>query len=189
MARGTSRNYRGGNYGGNQQARKVEVPTTDYDFETANAKFNKKDMVKEAIATGDVPSAVPANGDATNGDAGEKVVIPPPAAIQDGSFYNRGKSFFDNISCENKERSEAKPGEKRGGAAFRSEEQKKNLETFGQGSVDGGYGGYHRGRGWRGGRGRGYGGRRGYAYGGGRGGGFRPPQVASAQQQAQGLGN
>lgn len=171
-SRGGRGNYRGGF--NNQQPRKVEVPTTDYDFESANAKFNKQDLAKAAIASTDDDPSPTTNG--TNGSAEEnnEVVIPP---IGDG-FYNRGKSFFDNISCENKERAEAKEGERpRGGAVWRGEEQKKNLETFGQGSVDGGFGHYARG-GWRG-RGRGY--RRargGYSGAYGRGGGYR-----GAQQQ------
>lgn len=181
IARG--RGYRGGF--NNQPPRKVEVPTTDYDFESANAKFNKQDLVKEVIASTDdekkpIPSPI-TNG--TNENAEEDEVVIPP--IGDG-FYNRGKSFFDNISCENKERAEAKEGERpRGGAVWRGEEQKKNLETFGQGSVDGGFGHYSGRGGWRGrGRGRGFGrGRGGYnsGYGRGGGGGYR-----GVQQQQQG---
>jgi len=168
--------YRGG-YNA-QQNRKVEIPGTDFDFQSNNEKFNKRDLVKEAIASGDqenIPHLV-ANGDGAekaNADGAADVAIPP--APKDG-FYNRQSSFFDNISCENKERAEAVPGERRGGAQFRSEEQKKNLETFGQGSVDGGA---YRG-GWRG-RGRGRGGYRGrgtYAYG--NRGGYRTQQAGTA---------
>lgn len=163
-----------GNRGGfnNQQPRKVEVPSTDYDFEGANAKFNKQDLVKEVIASADddkKPVSSPVTNSANgNAEDDEEVVIPPGG----GGYYNRGSSFFDNISCENKERAEAKEGERpRGGAVWRGEEQKKNLETFGQGSVDGGFGHYGRG-GWNRGRGRGRGFRgRGYGYnrGGNRG--------------------
>lgn len=173
-ARGGRGNYRGGF---NQQPRKVEVPTTDYDFESANAKFNKQDLVKEVIASTDDEKKPSPTTNGTNGNAEEddEVVIPP---IGDG-FYNRGKSFFDNISCENKERAEAKEGERpRGGAVWRGEEQKKNLETFGQGSVDGGFGHYGGRGGWRGrARGRGFGrGRGGYGGAYGRGGGYRGVQ-------------
>jgi protein LSM14 len=174
-----NRGSRGGYRGGfNNQNRKVEVPSTDYDFQYNNDKFNKQDLVKEAIASGEenVPHVtVPALVEhSTNGDGTADVVIPPAPKE---SFYNRKSGFFDNISCENKERAEAVPGERRGGAQFRSEEQKKNLETFGQGSVDGGYSGY-RGGGWRG-RGRGRGGFRGrgsFSYG--RENGYRPRQQA-----------
>ena len=151
---------------GQPQAKKVEVPTTDYDFESANAKFNKQDLVKEAIATGS-PVGTPGDGPSTNGtpDAsvngaakdGDSVVIPP-------TTYNKSSSFFDNISSEIKDRDEAN-GKRPGGREWRGEEQKKNLETFGQGSVDNGYRGGFRGRG----RGRGFGRGR----GGGGPGGFR----------------
>jgi len=180
VARG-GRGYRGGFQ--NNHPRKVEVPSTDYDFASANAKFNKQDLVKEVIAGGEDERVAhletPANG--TNGYADgnskDEVVIPP------AKFYNRGSSFFDNISCENKERAEAKEGEKpRGGAVWRGEEQKKNLETFGQGSVDGGFN--HYGRGWRG-RGRGRGGYRGrgLGYSGSYSRGYRGQSQGQRQQQ------
>ncbi|KAL8853333.1 MAG: hypothetical protein Q9221_001809 [Calogaya cf. arnoldii] len=166
--RGGRNNYRGNRPRNDSQTKKVEVPTTDYDFETANAKFNKQDLVKEAIASGsplgspldganDIPDATPMtmNGDRKSSEASVSIT---PASVG----YNKTTSFFDNISSESKEREEG--AVKKGGREFRTEEVKKNLETFGQGSVDGGRGGY-RGRG----RGRGYGGRgRGYA-GNGRG--------------------
>ncbi|KAL7268919.1 hypothetical protein RUND412_008433 [Rhizina undulata] len=154
---------------GNAQGRKVDVPATPFDFEESNAKFNKEDLVKEVIAAGDEDNKPHMGNGSVAGD--EDI----PSNPSEG-FYNRGKSFFDNISCENKERAEAKDGEKRGGAVWRGEEQKKNLETFGQGSVDGGFGAYGR-QGWRGGRGRGgrnmYRGRGGYGGGYPRTGGYR----------------
>lgn len=146
-----------------QASRKVEVPPTDYDFDAANAKFNKQDLVKEVIATGPAEPVSPvlaANGEQLNAAAVPDVAVP----VAEPS-YNRGKSFFDNISCENKDRAEGNGSDARRG--WRGEEQRKNLETFGQGSVDN-YGRFGRG-GWRG-RGRG-GYRRGGGFGGGRGGG------------------
>ncbi|KAH0538385.1 hypothetical protein FGG08_005034 [Glutinoglossum americanum] len=153
--------FRGGSH---QQNRKVDVPTTDFDFESANAKFNKQDLVKEAIASGspvngstDLPAtngSSSTSADGTSKDA-EKVVIP-------AATYNKSTSFFDNISSDTKDRDDPN-GKRPGGREWRGEEEKKNLETFGQGSVDNGYrGGFRRGRGrgW-GGRGRG-----GYARGG-----------------------
>lgn len=140
------RGGRGGRGRGGHHHQKMEVPTTDFDFESANAKFNKQELVKEAIASGsplgeNAPAASAES--ATNGQSssqGDEVVIPPAA-------YNKGTSFFDNISSELKDR------EGQRGQEFRNEERRKNMETFGQGSVDGYRGGY-RGRG-RGGRGRG----------------------------------
>jgi protein LSM14 len=173
-------------------AKPVEVPTTDFDFETSNAKFNKQDIVKEAIATGSpeangLPFDSPAgNGSTANGDIKEKdnedVVIPPQTT------YDKKSSFFDNISSESKDREDR---ERLAGQEFRSEERKKNMETFGQGSVDNNYRGGFRGRGrgrggFRGGRGNynnnnpgGFAGR-----GRGGGGGFRGGR-GGAQQTAE----
>lgn len=160
--------HRGGRGGRGQyqgQNKKVEVPETDYDFETANAKFNKQDLVKEAIATGS-PVAEAEN-------VPEEGAPRPEVADTNGSStviaYNKSSSFFDNISSEARDREEG-TGARAVGREWRGEEEKRNIETFGQGSVDGYRGGY-RGRG----RGRGYGrGRGGYGRGYSRGrGGFR----------------
>lgn len=161
-------NYRGGRARNDSQTNKVEVPTTDYDFAEANAKFNKQDLVKEAIASGsplgspvDGANDIPPATTTMNGErkASEASVSTAPPSVG----YNKTTSFFDNISSESKERAEGTAN--RGGREFRNEEVKKNLETFGQGSVDGGFGrGGYRGRG----RGRGYGGRGRGGYGNGR---------------------
>jgi protein LSM14 len=146
------RGARGGR-GGHTQHPKMEVPTTDFDFESSNAKFNKQDLVKEAIASGSplgettvAPTVEALDNGHANGAEGDDVVIPPSA-------YNKSSSFFDNISSELKDREEA--ASKRG-QEFRTEERKKNMETFGQGSVDGYRGGF-RGRGRGRSRGRGFG--------------------------------
>ncbi|PQE29863.1 G2 M phase checkpoint control protein [Rutstroemia sp. NJR-2017a WRK4] len=115
---------------------KVEVPATDFDFESANAKFSKEDLVKEAIAGSPLGEQAP-ESDANKSDVSNTV-------------YNKATSFFDNISSEAKDRTES-AGNRQGGKEWRGEEQKKNVETFGQGSVDNGYRGGYRGRG----RGRG----------------------------------
>jgi protein LSM14 len=170
-------------------AKPVDVPTTDFDFETSNAKFNKQDLVKEAIATGSpeangLPFDSPAaNGSTANGDSKEKdsedVIIPPQAT------YDKKSSFFDNISSESKDREDR---ERLAGQEFRSEERKKNMETFGQGSVDNNYRGGFRGRGrgrggFRGGRGN-YNNTPGGFAGRGRGGGFRGGR-GGAQQSTE----
>jgi protein LSM14 len=147
-----ARGGRGSHRGQFQAAtKKVEVPTTDYDFESANAKFNKQDLVKEAIASGTPVSeheAKPVNGTTESaGGADDNAASLAQAA------YDRKSSFFDNISSESRDREEGTSGR---GREWRGEEEKKNIETFGQGSVDGYRGGY-RNRG----RGRGYGGPRG----------------------------
>ncbi|KAJ4158100.1 uncharacterized protein LMH87_008642 [Akanthomyces muscarius] len=129
---------------------KVEVPNSDFDFAEANKKFNK-DEIKQPGEEAEGAEVEEADGsDAT------------PAV------YNKSTSFFDNISSEAKDR--ASTGQKPGGREWRGEEQRKNMETFGQGSVDGGYRNYRgrgRGRGGRGRGGRGRGGRPQYQAGGG----------------------
>jgi protein LSM14 len=163
----TGQNNRGGR-GRGPRPGKVEVPDADFDFASANAKFNKQEVVKEAIA-GSPLTDVP-NGDGTKPEVAADIAVSVEPA------YNKSKSFFDNISSEMKDRENA--GQKPGGREWRGEEQRKNIETFGQGSVDGGY------RGYRGGRGRGRGGRgRGY-HRGGRGGnqGFRQREAQPAAQ-------
>ena len=178
------RGGRGGRRGHRHDSKPLDVPATDFDFESSNAKFNKQDLVKEAIATGSPKGNSPTthsgspNGTAgaTDGTAGAAttdtntatstpskadgdIVIPAAPAT-----YNKATSFFDNISSELKDREEAS---RVGGREFRTEERRKNMETFGQGSVDSGYrGGYYRGRG----RGRGGYRRRGGGGGYGRGG-------------------
>ncbi|KAI7775831.1 hypothetical protein LA080_006199 [Diaporthe eres] len=140
-------NGRGRGRGGARHT-KVEVPDSDFDFAMANAKFNKEDVVKERIA-GSPITETPVDA-AADGQAS--------AAAEPKEVYDKAKSFFDNISSEAKDR-KANNGQRPGGREWRAEEQHRNIETFGQGSVDGGYRGYRgRGRG-RGGRGRGYGGR------------------------------
>jgi protein LSM14 len=168
--RGRGSNRGAGRGQGTQHGQKIEIPTTDYDFDAANAKFNKQDLVKEAIASGS-PITTPseetsgealmssANGTRKGSDSGLGAA---------GPSYNRSTSFFDDISSEIKDRAEIHDGvQRRGGREFRHEERQKNMETFGQGSVDNGYryrgrgrgrgrGGFSRGRAApRGGRGRG----------------------------------
>ncbi|KAL2041722.1 hypothetical protein N7G274_005506 [Stereocaulon virgatum] len=161
------RGGRGGHRGGrprDEQTRKMEVPKTDYDFAEANAKFNKQDLVKEAVATGETIGSPADSSNAASAEAsingarhGSEQNITIPSIVG----YNKSSSFFDNISSESKDRDDKRLG----GREFRSEEQRKNLETFGQGSVDNGYRGGFRGRG----RGRGFRGQRGSFSGRGRG--------------------
>ncbi|KAL4915119.1 Scd6-like Sm domain-containing protein [Aspergillus aurantiobrunneus] len=150
---------RGGHRGQHQAQtnKKIEVPQTDYDFQTANAKFNKQDLVKEAIASGSPVQEVESPSQVSS--AAEL-----PATTQNANVYNRTTSFFDNISSEARDREDSTAA-RTGGREWRGEEEKRNIETFGQGSVDGyrsSYRGRGRGRGHgrgRGGYGRGYGSR------------------------------
>lgn len=168
--RGGRGGHRGGRFQGEDQKNKVDVPATDYDFASANAKFNKQDLVKEAIATGSAIGS-PVEGSNATENPIELLVNGARNGSQSNvvssiASYNKTSSFFDNISSESKDRDDGN-AKKLGGREFRSEEQKKNLETFGQGSVDNGYRG---GPGYRGRRGRGYGRSRGGYARGGRGG-------------------
>lgn len=167
--RGQHQHARGGRgaYRAQPQAhgKKIEVPETDYDFQSANAKFNKQDLLKEAIA-GDPGSEISApNGDTQSADTSAETSAASSGGV---AGYNRSSSFFDNISSEARDREDGTVHRVHG-REWRGEEEKRNIETFGQGSVDG-YRGSYRGRG----RGRGYRGR-GYSrsYGSRGRGGFR----------------
>jgi len=116
----------------------ISLPDSDFDFESANAKF-KELSNKEA-------------------DKNEKKEQTEDGAAQDGenqeengteektqeNFYNKSSSFFDNISCESKDRAEEQ-GKKFDRRAKQYEERKLNMETFGQATVNrGGHRGYRR---------------------------------------------
>ncbi|KAG2172133.1 hypothetical protein INT44_006602 [Umbelopsis vinacea] len=141
----------------NTSANRVQIPNSDFDFETSNAKFNKDSILKEVTHPHEEEIVI----DQSDVQDEDDVIIPPA-----DDYYNKTRSFFDNISCEAKERSEQ--GNNKYGDNRRSkfhEERKLNVETFGQASVDQGRHRGYRGRGGhhRGGRGRGYrGGRGGY---------------------------
>ena len=182
-ANGTARGGRGGfrggraNYRGGAQ-KKMDIPKSDYDFESANAKFNKEDLIKEAIASGSPLEEHPAQEEG-EADASKSTPTRKDSLSTTGAAYNKSTSFFDDISSESKDRQEGNDGRSYNRAA-RGEEFKKNVETFGQGNVDGGYrgrgrGGYGRGRQYggtyRGGyNNRGYGGYNNYRGNRGRGG-------------------
>ena len=148
----------------------IPVPNTDYDFDAANAKFNKGDVVKEALARGEkiLPDAAKWNPTLeSSAVAGESTGI--SSAIDDPSSTTLKKSFFDSFTGQAQN---ATAGEGQGDTAAdrRSnrfkEEKNRNYETFGQSTPDmirghvyrGGRGGRGRGRGQERGRGRGRGG-------------------------------
>lgn len=138
------------------RAKPVDVPKEDFDFESSNAKFNKQDLAKEAIASDSPVPTPPANTAGENGHADDDVVIPPKPSAEKG--YDKKTSFFDNISSDLKDRTDSQTID---GRAMRNQERNRNMETFGQGSVDGGHRGGYRGRGRGRGLGRGRGGPRG----------------------------
>lgn len=149
--RGTYRGGRGTRTSSGGQRQKMEIPQSDFDFESANAKFNKEDLIKEAIASGSplqenpdisFSGALESSQNGTNGARKESLSSATP--------YNKSTSFFDNISSDSKDREDTQTAN---GRALRGQEFKKNIETFGQGNVDSEYRG--RGRGGYRGRGRG----------------------------------
>lgn len=100
--------YRGAHHG---QGHKIVVPSTPFDFETANAKFRDEKLQSHA-----------------NQDSRQST---PSSAGTPG--YNPKSSFFDNISSEIRDREEGLAPS--GGREWRAEEENKNMETFGQRSV------------------------------------------------------
>ena len=154
------------------EVEQIPVPTTDFDFQSSNAKFEKE-----------ARSPVPPKAGSTNGDtSGKSNSEGQQQGAQDqvGSAYNKSTSFFD---CLSSSADLPAPGVghngsgrgRRGGGNMgrnrREEERERNVATFGEpggvgllgpGGYVGGWGGYGR----RGGRPR---------RGGPRGGGHAVP--------------
>ncbi|CAG2218696.1 LSM14 [Mytilus edulis] len=160
-ARGGAPRGRGGRHG---DPLKFEE---EFDFETANAQFDKEEIereLKEKLVIGDKT----VNGDKDSVENGGDETEEDPEIT-----YDKNKSFFDNISCEATERAKGRTTR-----TSWKEERKLNTETFGmqdrRNFASRGYGGY---RGYNRGYNRGgyYNdrGSRGYSRGGGGGGGFR----------------
>ena len=152
--RGGYRGGRGVRSSSGGQRPKMEIPQSDFDFQSSNAKFNKEDLIKEAIASGspvaetsEDPVSAGGMKEHANGSSRKDSLTNPPLVA-----YNKSSSFFDNISSEAKDREDHADGGFNG-RALRGQEFKKNIETFGEGNVDSGYRG--RGRGGYRGRGRG----------------------------------
>lgn len=140
----------------------ASIPTTDFDFQSSNQRFDKKAAAQEHPALQPKPAALPENTIAT--DAAENTRHAEGADPKSDKFYNPSKSFFDNISSDaNKMKPErqvsapAERGRARGrgrGRSRRDEERDRNVETFGEaggigllgpGQYVGGFGGF-RGR-------------------------------------------
>jgi len=146
----------------------------DYDFEKANDQFQEIVNKLSRTKIDDAPADGQENGEeeaAVVEGEGEELEVAEEGEIPEGEddeiYYDKKKSFFDNISCEALERSK--------GNMVRNDwkaEKKLNKETFGVAGnrrygYGGGRGGFYQNRG-----GRGMGGFRG-GYGGGGGGGYR----------------
>merc|ERR1719471_828000 len=162
---------RGGFQPGRPQMSKKETLKfeDDYDFEEANDRFQEIVNKLSRTKLEDGTEAPEENGEEEATVEVEVVEGTEEGEIPDEEeeiFYDKQKSFFDNISCEALERSKGKMVRNDWKA-----EKKLNKETFGvAGNRRYGYGGgrggfYHN----RGGRGGGYGGynqNRGGGYGG-----------------------
>ncbi|KAE8608904.1 hypothetical protein XENTR_v10011655 [Xenopus tropicalis] len=139
----------------------------DFDFESANAQFNKEEIDREfhnKLKLKDDKPEKPVNGEDKT-DSGVDTQNSEGNAEEDDvlaggvCYYDKTKSFFDNISCDdNRDRRQTW-----------SEERRINAETFGlplrSNRGRGGFRGRGGGMGFRGGRGRGE--RRGPPGGGG----------------------
>ncbi|CAG8540027.1 1511_t:CDS:2 [Racocetra fulgida] len=94
------------NYNQSYDRNRIPVPQSDFDFESSNAKFNKDELVKEVvkkiIPNHDLKEENCADGLELGPEEEEEEVLIPPAE----TYYDKAKSFFDNISCETKERLE-----------------------------------------------------------------------------------
>uniref|UniRef100_A0A3Q3LYU2 LSM14A mRNA processing body assembly factor a n=1 Tax=Labrus bergylta TaxID=56723 RepID=A0A3Q3LYU2_9LABR len=126
----------------------------DFDFESANAQFNKEEIDKEfqsKLKLKDEKAEKAVNGE-EKGDSAVETQNSEGNAEEEGDplgpncYYDKSKSFFDNISCDDtRERRQTW-----------AEERRMNAETFGiplrQGRGRGGYRG-RGGMGYRGGRG------------------------------------
>ncbi|XP_016147841.1 protein LSM14 homolog A-like isoform X3 [Sinocyclocheilus grahami] len=138
----------------------------DFDFESANAQFNKEEIDREfqnKLKIKDEKSEKSEktlNGEEKTDSGVETQSSERNADVEDplgpNCYYDKSKSFFDNISCDDSRK------EKSGGAFGRerrqtwAEERRMNAETFGiplrRGR--GGFRGRGGGMGFRGGRGR-----------------------------------
>ncbi|KAJ3070382.1 hypothetical protein HDU98_006606 [Podochytrium sp. JEL0797] len=82
--------------GGNQHQPKpaFAVPSSDFDFESANAKFNKSEV-----------HTIRPEFEVDEADEVSRPALPTTVAPDD-TFYDKKSSFFDNISCEARDRAE-----------------------------------------------------------------------------------
>ncbi|KAK7913507.1 hypothetical protein WMY93_013718 [Mugilogobius chulae] len=119
----------------------------DFDFETANAQFHKDDIDKELqnkLKLKDDKTDKTLNGEesadsehAPEGTAVEETVI--------NTYYDKTKSFFDNLSCDDSRKSGDRGFSKDRRPTW-AEERRMNAETFGIPLRHRGRGGF-RGRG------------------------------------------
>eukprot|EP00112_Aurelia_sp_Birch-Aquarium-sp1_P009264 Seg2046.2 transcript_id=Seg2046.2/GoldUCD/mRNA.D3Y31 product="Protein LSM14 B" protein_id=Seg2046.2/GoldUCD/D3Y31 len=135
----------------------------DFDFERSNAKFNKEEVEKELLSALKKNVSLKDEDDVIVEKDGHRDSFSDDIEAEingEEAYYDKTKSFFDQISCDSSNQPSPEVFTKR-------KERALNAETFG--ALPRNYRGRpYRGRGGRGGRGRGYG--RGGQRGRGRGG-------------------
>lgn len=115
-------------------ANKTLTFDADFDFESANAKFSKTDVIEEfakklgkmSMAANNDPEPTPE----TKPEEGQ-VEQQDETAEDADQCYDKTKSFFDTISCEGLEKER---GERRRPPSWQAE-RSRNSETFGEGTV------------------------------------------------------
>ncbi|KAL4244816.1 hypothetical protein ABKN59_001470 [Abortiporus biennis] len=164
--RGGAPGRRGGRHGHDNKAADFRVPTTDFDFQGSNAKFDKA-----ALGPSPKPSTPRVDDENVNGNSSDDSGSGEGNNAEKGkdkeSAYNPKKSFFDSLSSGSNGPSNdgrgGRGGRGRGnGRNRREEERERNVATFGEpggiglmgpGAYVGGWGGYGRRGGGRGRRG------------------------------------
>ncbi|XP_007251915.2 LSM14A mRNA processing body assembly factor b isoform X1 [Astyanax mexicanus] len=146
----------------------------DFDFESANAQFNKEEIDREFQSKLKIKDEKAVNGE-EKGDSGVETQnsegkVEEEDPLGPNCYYDKSKSFFDNISCDDTRKERGGVGRER--RQTWAEERRMNSETFGIPMR------YNRGRGGYRGRGGGMGFRGGRGRGGGRG-SFGPPRGGS----------
>ncbi|XP_006457796.1 hypothetical protein AGABI2DRAFT_190210 [Agaricus bisporus var. bisporus H97] len=177
-ANGGARGGRRGNHTGGggrqshqQAAEQIKVPTTDFDFESMNARFNKVALAQQQQQQQQAVAAVTEGGadveEGTEGEIKDGDGTPATTDNKPESAYNPQKSFFDSLSSSTATPPIGAPGAsgrggRRGGGGGggggggrnrREEERERNVATFGEpggvglmgpGAYVGGWGGYGR---------------------------------------------
>ena len=158
-SRGGGRGGRRGQ-GGAHEKTEIRVPTTDFDFQSSNARFDKSALVPKK-PTGVSGETTPDDKDAESVDNKDSTKVD---GGEDKGAYNPTKSFFDSLSSSALGGTDGGPGgggrggRRGGGRNRREEERERNVATFGEpggvglmgpGAYVGGWGGHGR----RGGRG------------------------------------
>ncbi|KAJ2061184.1 hypothetical protein GGH13_006659 [Coemansia sp. S155-1] len=149
VPRGGASPWRGGRGGrGGYQARHgsgrpVEIPESDFDFASSNSKLNKDDLAKEFAklnvqVSDDGSSNIVAPAAPIAAVAGPSASSTSAAAPSSNTGAYTQKSFFDDISCEAKERMQMQEF----GLSYEERrsrmqaERQQNYETFGQTTSD-----------------------------------------------------